>query len=100
MAVTYTKVSERGVDGSGNRKRSVYDVAYSAEPYSAGVPLDKGKLGAEIVLEELFLMDMSSADSDLVKYDSANEKLRVYDAAGTEAAGNLTKTVRVVAEGY
>lgn len=104
MAVVYNlKSGPRGVDGSGNRKRSVYEVVYTAEAYSAGVPLDKAQLGAETELEELLIIDSGSADTDLVKYDSLNEKLRVYEegaAVYAEHVGVLTKTVRVVAEGY
>ncbi len=101
MSVLYTLINERGVDGSGNRRRGVYDVAYTAEAYSAGVALERAKLGAASVLEELHVMDSGAADADLVKYEASSEKLRVYlSGSGTEFAGNLTRTVRVVAEGY
>ena len=87
--VTYTLVegSQKSCP-SDPRKSGVFTVAFgnaSLTIPSGGIPLTKAKLGCPTKIDELFIMDGGS-NGFMYKYDSANEKLQVYQGDNDNAA--------------
>lgn len=100
MAVTYTV---NRVDGSDQGLKLVTaTVAYAAEAYSSGLPLDKASLGCPDYIEAVIVSN-NGPGIRITTFDDSNGKLRVYaESAGTfaEASGNQTFTIKVLVYGY
>lgn len=50
---------------------------------TGGIPLTKAKLGCPNKLESFEISDAGSAAGYIIKYDYANEKLKIYQAGGS-----------------
>lgn len=101
MAVTYT-ILNRDHLASG-KELVVATIAYAAEPYSSGVPVDKASLACPSSLDSFVIVDPVNSTTDIYKFDAANAKVRRYvEGAGTyaETSGNQTFTVTVMAKGW
>lgn len=100
MAVAYTI---NRVDGTDQGLKLISaTVAYTAESYSSGLPLDKASLGCDVYIEWV-LVTNNGPGIRITSYDDSNGKLRVYaESAGTfaEVFGAQTFTVRVLAYGW
>lgn len=84
--VTYALVS-RDTEGKKPFRKSVVDITFGdgALTYPAGgVPLTKGKLGLPNYVESL--LQIGTANGFVYKYDSANEKLRIWQGDNDNAA--------------
>lgn len=110
--VAYT-ITKKVVHDTGQREVSANLVfGDGALTYPAGgVPLTKASLGLPVVLESMALVDPASANGFIYKYDSANEKIRIYqgDNDGVAdgplvelggAAAPAAATLKVKAVGY
>lgn len=91
--VTYTIDRSRG-EGFDHGYQTKVNIAFGngALTYPAGgIPLTMGKMGPfrQSILS-LLMSDASSADGYLYKWDSVNNKIRIYQAAGLSAAGSHT----------
>jgi hypothetical protein len=53
---------------------------------AGGIPLDKGLLGFRSELKDLVLVDASSGDGYVYKFDKSNQKIRIYEAEYTAMA--------------
>lgn len=102
MPVTYSVLTEDRT--SAGKVRSVVSVAFSAEPYSSGVPVVAANLGCPNFLESLKIIDDGfPAAADILKWVNSTSRIRRYtEAAGTfaETSGNQTFTVIVEAIGW
>lgn len=101
MAATYTLVS-RDKTNAGKKLNGV-SIAYAADAYSSGVSFDKAQLGMPNSLEALSIIEAESNAGTIFKVDMTNSKIRIYrESAGvmTEASGNQTVTISVLAIGW
>lgn len=80
--VTYARVEGSQKAGpSDPRYQATYNLSFgnATDTYPAGgVPLVKGRLGCPTQLDEFIIMDGAAANGLLIKFDSATEKLRIY----------------------
>lgn len=77
--VTYSEVS--AYIGNGGHKTVIADVAFGdgALTYPAGgVPLDLGQLGFRNEILSMNLSDAANANGFVYKFDSGNNKIRIY----------------------
>jgi hypothetical protein len=79
--VTYALQEGTQQTNHNSRYEATFSIAFGdgVLTYPAGgVPLTKANLGCPASLESLILIDPASANGFVYKYDSANEKLRIY----------------------
>lgn len=79
--LTYTEIKRRVIAPSQERMNTM-EVAFGDGTLtypSGGVPLTKAKLGLPTVIQSLNIDDPEAANGLIYKYDSANEKLRIYE---------------------
>lgn len=105
MAVTASigRDGNQGVNESGNRRRIKAVISYVSETHSNGYALPKSLFGYQVVIESIVVLDGSPADSDMYKWDEANQTIRIYtESAGTfaELTSSLTRSITVEAIGY
>jgi hypothetical protein len=102
MPVTYSILVKDKT--SAGKVRSVVSVAYSAEPYSSGVPVVAANLGCPNALESLKIIDDGfPAVQDILKWVSSTSRIRRYTEGASvfaETSGNQTFTVIVEAIGW
>lgn len=102
MAVAYTIQYDEINGGSGRREVQAL-VAFTAESYSAGLPIAKAKMGLPTVMESFQIVSATPGDTDQYKYDPATEKVRIYEEvadAYVEVSGNQTVSIVVKAIGW
>jgi len=96
--VTYTNKSRGFVADARTRTSTTVAFGDGVLTYPAGgVPLLRGNLGAPTLVESFNIQDPASANGFVYKYDSINEKLRIYqgdndnvaDAALIELVGGV-----------
>ena len=101
MSVSANIESNDGVNESGQRKRVVALVSYSAEAYSNGYALPKELFGYRAAVESIDFQSAGTGDSRIFKYDKGNQTIRIYASdTTTEVVAPLTENVRVKAIGY
>ena len=98
-----------------NNQKVIADVTFGdgALTYPAGgIPLLRAQLATPRQLASVKFVDASNSDGFLYKYDSTNEKIRIYqgdndnvaDAPGIELVGGVATpaatTLRIEAEGF
>jgi hypothetical protein len=89
---------------SAGKHRVVASIAYTAEPYSSGVPVVAANLNCPNALESLVIIDDGfPAAQDRLKFVVATSVIRRYTegaAVFAETTGNQTFTVIVEAIGW
>jgi hypothetical protein len=86
-----------GFGESGRRKVAVGTVAYTAQAYSSGVPVNAALFGFTTTIEALIILSAGPATTDLYKWDSVNSTIRRYvETAGTYAETSGAQTFNAV----
>jgi len=98
MAVAYNIVNNQRNNGRADVEAII---SYTAEPYSAGLPVSGAQLGMPNALEQLVIEVGAAGNANLYKYEDTTGKIRIYTAAtGAEVSGNQTLDVTVLAKGW
>ena len=89
--VTYS-LRDQKIDGGKGDRENLVEVSFgdAVDTYPAGgIPLTKANMGMPNELKELHLVDPSSGDGFVYKYDEDAESIRIYQEA--DSAGALAE---------
>lgn len=100
---SYSQVQAIPLD-NGKRCLRIFNITFTgSETYSSGVAIAKASLACPNAIESFNVMEASSGNELLWKYDFANSKLRVYDegvAVFAEVSAVPAVTIKVAVIGW